>query len=140
MHHFFRLSVVCAVMIFSYGNAPALAIQTFSGGIVQGEKTLSDANLTQSGTVELSGTATYKNPLTAIVPFVNTGTLNPSLWATAPEIIVSLVQAEGDLSGGYSLSATNVNHNTFTLSIRPSKGGVSLRKIAISYIAIGRHS
>src|SRR5476651_1059176 len=121
MHRFFRLCLAYAVMAFACGNAPALAIQTFPGGTVQGEKTLSDPNLTQSGTVELSGTATFKNPLTAIVPFVNTGTLNPSLWATAPEILVSLVQAEGDLSGGYSLSATNVNHNTFTLAIRPSK-------------------
>lgn len=140
MHRFLRLCLVCAIITFACGNVAAQAIQTFSGGTVQDEKTLSDPNLTQSGTIELSGTATFTNPLTAIVPFVNTGTLNPSLWATAPEIIVSLAQAQGDLSGGYSLFATNANHNTFTVTIRPRKRGVSLRKIAISYIAIGRHS
>jgi len=140
MHRFLHLCLAYAVITFAFGNAAALATQTFPGGTVQGEKTLSDSNLTQSGTVELSGTATFKNPLTAIVPFVNTGTVNPSLWATAPEIIISLVQADGDLSGGYTLQATNVNHNTFTLSMRPRKRGVALRNIAISYIAIGRHS
>jgi hypothetical protein len=140
MHRLLRLSLACATIAFVCASAPASAIQTFPGGIVQGEKTLSNPNLTQSGTVELAGTATFNAPLTAIVPFVNTGTTNPSLWATAPNIVVSLTGAQGDLSGGYSLIANNVNHNTFTLFIRPNKKGVSLRKIMISYLAVGQHS
>jgi hypothetical protein len=135
MHRFF-FAFIC----FALASTPAIAIQIFPGGIVQDEKTLPNPNLAQNGTIRLNGTATFSHPLAVTIPFVNTGSLNPSLWATAPEITISLLQAEGDLSGGYSLAVSNVNHNTFSLTIRPNKKGVSLRKIMLSYLAVGHHS